>query len=80
MVFKTDYRLMQVKCIAEFQPSLSYHLSLRSLFCLFLGGHFTQVYCTNFEGVKYMYFALHCKLKILQECSCIFCFVRFCLI
>ena len=45
MVFKTNYRLMQVKSIAEcskgsilhnFRPSLSYHLSLRSLFCLFL--------------------------------------------
>ena len=43
-VFKTNYRLMQVKSIAEcskwsillyFRPSLSYHLSLRSLFCLF---------------------------------------------
>ena len=26
-----------------FRPSLSYHLSLRSLFCLFLSGCFTQV-------------------------------------
>ena len=26
-----------------FLPSLSYHLSLRPLFCLFLSGHFTQV-------------------------------------
>ena len=43
---------MQVKSIAEcsngsilqnFQPSLSYHLSLRSLFCLFLSGHLRQV-------------------------------------
>ena len=43
---------MQVKSIAEFskgsilqyfRPSLSYHLSFRSLFCLFLRGHFTQV-------------------------------------
>ena len=25
------------------RPSLSYHLLLRSLFCLFLSGHFTQV-------------------------------------
>ena len=52
LVFKTDYCLMQVKSIAEcskrafwmlqesilqyFRPSLSYHLSLRPLFCLFL--------------------------------------------
>ena len=52
LVFKTDYRWMQVKSIAEcskgsilqyFQPSLSYHLSLRSLFCLFLNGRLRQV-------------------------------------
>ena len=44
--------LMQVKSIAEcskgsilqyFRPSLSYHLSLRSLFCLFLSDRFTQI-------------------------------------
>ena len=49
---KTNYCLMQVKSIAEcskgsilqcFQPSLSYHLSLRSWFCLCLSGRFTQV-------------------------------------
>ena len=43
---------MQVKSIAEcskgsilqyFRPSLSYHLSLRYLFCLFLSGRFRQV-------------------------------------
>ena len=42
---------MQVKSIAEcspwsilqyFWPSLSYYLSLRSFFCLFLNGRFTQ--------------------------------------
>ena len=52
LVFKTNYLLMQVESIAEcskgsilqyFRPSLSNHLSLRSLFCLFLSGHFTQV-------------------------------------
>ena len=45
MVFKTDVRLMQVNSIAEyskgsilqyFRSSLSYHLTLRSLFCPFL--------------------------------------------
>ena len=44
--------LMQVKSIAEcsngsilqhFRPSFSYHLSLRSLFCPFLGGRLRQV-------------------------------------
>ena len=51
LVFKTKYRLMQVRSIAEcfkgsilqyFRPSLIYHLSLRSLFCLLLSGRFTQ--------------------------------------
>ena len=50
--FKTNYRSMQVISIAEcskgsilqyFRPSISYHLSLRSLFCLFLSCRFTQV-------------------------------------
>ena len=40
---KINYRLMQVKSIKGsilqyFQPSLSYHLLLRYLFCLFLSG------------------------------------------
>ena len=57
MIFKTDYRLMQVKSIAGcsmgrilqyFQPSLCYHLSLRPLFCLFLSGRFTQVLLYSF--------------------------------
>ena len=49
LFFKTNYYLMQVKSIAEwdilqyFRPSLSYYLSLRPLFCLFLSGRFTQV-------------------------------------
>ena len=52
LVFNTNYRLMQVKSIAEcskgsilqyFWPSSSYHLSLRSLFCLFLSGRLRQV-------------------------------------
>ena len=52
LVFKTNYRLMQVKSIAEcsrgtiqqyFRPSLSYHLSLTPLFCLLLSGLLRQV-------------------------------------
>ena len=58
LVFKTNYRLMQVKSIAEcskgsiyskgsilqyFGPSLSYHLSLKVLFCVFLSGRLRQV-------------------------------------
>ena len=52
LVCKTDYHLMQVKSIAEcskgsilqyFRSSLSYHLSLRYLFCLFLSGRLRQV-------------------------------------
>ena len=52
MGFQTDYRLMQVKSIAEcsngsilqyFRPSLNYYLPLRSVFCLFLSGRLRQV-------------------------------------
>ena len=58
IVFQDQFCLMQVKSIAEcskgsilqyFWPSLSYHLSLRSLFCLFLSGCFTQVLLYDFE-------------------------------
>ena len=54
LVIKTDYRLRNAgQSIAEcykgsilqyFRPSFSYHLSLRSLFCLFLSGHLRQAY------------------------------------
>ena len=49
--FKTDYRIMQFKSIAEcskesilqyFRPALSYHMALRPFF-LFLSGRFRQV-------------------------------------
>ena len=64
LFFKTDYRLMQVKSIAEcskgsilqyFQPSLSYHLSFRSLFCLFMSDRLRQVlpYFENNAPTKY---------------------------
>ena len=60
MVFNTYYRLMQVKSIAEwsnrsilqyFRPSLSYHLSLRCLFCPFLSGSLRQVLLYYFAVV-----------------------------
>ena len=56
---------MQVKSIAEcskgsilqyFRPSSSYHLSLRSLFHLFLSGHFTQIL-----GYINFYFRFECS-------------------
>ena len=52
LFFKSEYRLMQVKSIADwskgrilqyFRPSLSYHLSLRSVFCLVLSDRLIQV-------------------------------------
>ena len=52
LVFKTNDRIMQVKCIAEcskgsilqnFWPSLSSHFSLRSLFSQFLSGRLRLV-------------------------------------
>ena len=64
MVFNTDYRLMQVKYIAEcskesilqyFQPPLSYHFPLRPWFCLSLSGRLRQVLLyteINYDIVK----------------------------
>ena len=49
--FEINYRLLQVKSIAEcskrsifqcFRPALGYPLPLRPLFCLFFSGLFTQ--------------------------------------
>ena len=36
-------RMLKGSILQYFRPSLSYHLSLRSLFCLFFSGRFTQV-------------------------------------
>ena len=56
LVFNTNYRLMQVKNIAEcskgsilqyFRPSLSYHFPLIPLFCLFLVAASDRFYCTS---------------------------------
>ena len=60
LVSKTNNRLMQVKSIAECskgsilqycRSSLSYHLSLRSLICLFLSGRLRHGlrYCNHFD-------------------------------
>ena len=57
LVFKINYRLMQIKgsILQYFRPLLSYHLSLRSLFCLFLSGHFFhRFYCTS-SPIKFCY-------------------------
>ena len=50
---KPNYRLLQVKSIADcsrsilqyFRPSLSYHMSLIYLFCLFVSGGLRLFYC-----------------------------------
>ena len=36
-------RMLQESILQYFRPALSYHLSLRHLFCLFLSGHLRQV-------------------------------------
>ena len=36
-------RMLQESILQYFRPSLSYHLSLRPLFCLFLGDRLRQV-------------------------------------
>ena len=40
---QTYCRMLQKSILQYFRPSLSYHLSLRPLFCLFLSGCFKQV-------------------------------------
>ena len=47
MVFKTNYH-SKGSIVQYFRPSLSYHLSLWSLVCLFLSGCFTQVLLYNY--------------------------------
>ena len=70
----TNYRLMQVKSIAEcfkgsilqyFRPSLSYHLLLRSLFCLF----FEWPFYTGFTG-KSCIVLLHMFVHKIQDLNC----------
>ena len=75
LVFKTNYSLMQVKSIAEcskgsilqyFRPSLSYHLSLRPLFCLYLSGftvscESTKISCTGPYGSS------HCPMEMSRD-------------
>ena len=71
LVFKTEYCLMQVKSIAEcsksilqyFRPPLSYHLSLRPLFCLFLSGHLRQVLLCFVREHK-----PHCNIAFQYSC------------
>ena len=67
IVFKADYRLMQVKSIAEcslwsilqyFRASLIYQLSLRPMFCLFFEWPFTQVLLYT-----------HAHLNLLRKCA-----------
>ena len=63
LAFNSDFHLMQVKSIAEcspwsilqyFRPSLSYYLSIKFLFCLFLSGRLRQVllYVENVENLN----------------------------
>ena len=42
---KTDFRIMQVKSIAEcyFRSAFSTHLSKRPLLCISLSGHYRQI-------------------------------------
>ena len=79
LVFKTNYCLMQVKSIAEcskgsilqyFCPSFSYHLSLSSLFCVFLSGCFTQVLLyelTNLSIYENTFISVACNGSIFKK-------------
>ena len=68
-----DYHLMHVKSIVEcsngrilqyFRPSLSYHLPLRPLFCLFLSGRLKQVLNILIFGWTFHYW---CSLHFIQK-------------
>ena len=43
MQLKRNAECSKGSILQYFRPSLSYHLSFRSLLCLFLSGRFTQV-------------------------------------
>ena len=76
LFFKTDYRLMKVKSIAEcsdgsilqyFGPSLSYHLSRRPLFL----SNFEWSLKTGFTVLgKSVYQPSHFMLSFQQQCCC----------
>ena len=77
IVFTTDFRLMQVKSIAKcsrgsilqyFWPSLSYSLSLRSLFCLFLSYRLRQVLLYNYIIFKISFFSVLSRLDFCTVC------------
>ena len=62
LISKTKYGLMQIKSIAEcskvsilqyFWPVLSYHLSLRSLFCLFWVAAQDKFYCKQISVIMH---------------------------
>ena len=65
---------MQVKSIAEcsngnilqyFRPSLSYHLSLRSVFCLFLSGRLRHVllYINSSSSCLFQTYSMDCYFR-----------------
>ena len=67
-VGKKYCRMLQKKILQYFRPSLSYHLSLRYLFTLYLSGRFTQVllYVTNvqlFSLWKTLFPRYYCKFE-----------------
>ena len=83
MVFKTDYRLMQVKSIAEcskgiflqcFRHSLSNHSSLRPLFCLFLSGRLHRFYCNtdNLRDSRKQTTTTNTTSKVFKFCNPLF--------
>ena len=83
LVFKTDYCLMQVISIAEcslwsilqyFRPSLSYHLLLRSLFCLFLSGRLRRVLLYMFM-CRFIISLSALILSIFFLCFCLYMFL-----
>ena len=82
----TKYRLMQLKSIVErskgsilqyFRPQLSYHLSLRPLFCQFLDGRLHRLYFRSIrnERWKKVERASWVRFDVI-ECTCVGCFAH----
>ena len=82
--FNTDYRLIQIKSIAEcskasilqyFRTSLSYHLPLRPLFCLFKSGRLRQgtvhVYVSGIQTVssQLQYHGMNSLFEVYCRCK-----------
>ena len=66
-------RMLQKSILQYFRPALSYHLSLRSLFCLCLSGRFRQVilYVLKFRTLFSFCSHINSWLSGLESANCL---------